>query len=46
MTKTHEIIKTSIGYTVILKHEDGTTNDYRFKNKTEMNRWLKLAGIN
>ena len=44
-TMKYEIRKTAEGYVLIINREDGTRNDYRFKNKAELNRWMKLAGI-
>lgn len=42
----YEIIKNQgKGYTLVISREDGTRNDYRFKNKAELNRWLKAAKI-
>ena len=38
----YEILKATKGF---INREDGTRNDYRFKNKAELNRWMKLAGI-
>lgn len=43
---TYEIVKASKGYVLIINREDGTSNDYRFNNKAELNRWMKLAGMN
>lgn len=46
-TSTYEIFKTSTGvnrWVLVISREDGTRNDYRFKNKAELNRWMKLAG--
>lgn len=40
----YEIRKTAEGYVLIINREDGTRNDYRFNNKAELNRWMKLAG--
>lgn len=45
-TMKYEVIKNSIGYVVVITREDGTTNDYRFTNKRQMNQWMKLAGLN
>ena len=42
----YEILKATKGYILIINREDGTRNDYRFKNKAELNRWMKLAGMN
>ena len=41
----YEILKVGRGYILLIDHADGTRNDYRFKTKAELNRWLKLAGI-
>ena len=41
----YEIRKTAEGYVLIINREDGTRNDYRFNNKAELNRWMKLAVI-
>ena len=41
----YEIRKTAEGYVLIINQEDGTRNDYRFKNKAELNRWMKRAGM-
>lgn len=41
---TYNIVKALKGYVLIINREDGTRNDYRFKNKAELNRWMKLAG--
>ena len=41
----YEIRKTAEGYVLIINREDGT-NNYRFSNKAELNRWMKLAGMN
>lgn len=41
----YEIKKAAKGYILIINREDGTRNDYRFKNKVELNHWMKLAGI-
>ena len=43
---TYNIVKALKGYVLIINREDGTRNDYRFKNKAELNRWLKAAGLN
>jgi hypothetical protein len=32
----YEIRKTAEGYVLIINREDGTRNDYRFKNKAEL----------
>lgn len=42
---TYNIVKASKGYILIINREDGTRNDYRFKNKAELNRWMKRAGM-
>ena len=42
----YKILKATKGYILIINREDGTRNDYRFKNKAELNRWMKLAGMN
>ena len=42
---TYNIVKALKGYVLIINREDGTRNDYRFKNKAELNRWMKLAGM-
>ena len=42
---TYNIVKALKGYVLIINREDGTRNDYRFNNKAELNRWMKLAGI-
>lgn len=43
---THEVIKNQgKGYTLVISRDDGTRNDYRFDNKAQLNRWMKLAGI-
>ena len=41
----YEIRKTAEGYVLSINREDGTRNDYRFNNKAELNRWMKLAVI-
>ena len=41
---TYNIVKALKGYVLIINREDGTRNDYRFNNKAELNRWMKLAG--
>ena len=42
----YEVIKNQgRGYVLIIDREDGTRNDYRFNNKAELNRWMKLAVI-
>lgn len=41
----YEIKKATQGYIIIIRREDGTCNDYRFKNKAELNRWMKRAGL-
>ena len=42
----YEVIKNQgRGYVLIIDREDGTRNDYRFNNKAELNRWMKLAGL-
>nr|WP_325222449.1 hypothetical protein [uncultured Oscillibacter sp.] len=41
----YEIKKLDRGYIIIINREDGTRNDYRFKNKAELNRWMKRAGL-
>lgn len=41
----YEILKVGRGYILLIDHADDTRNDYRFKTKAELNRWLKLAGI-
>ena len=43
---TYEIIKAFKGYVLVINREDGARNDYRFKNKAELNRWMKRAGLN
>lgn len=43
---TYEILKAAKGYVLVINREDGTRNDYRFKNKAELNRWMKAAGLN
>ena len=46
LTMKYEIRKALEGYYIlIINREDGTRNDYRFKNKAEMKRWMKLAGV-
>ena len=42
---THEIVKASKGYILIINREDGTHNDYRFKSEAALNRWMKQAGM-
>lgn len=42
----YEIKKAAKGYIVIITHEDGTVNDYRFTSKRELNAWMKKAGLN
>ncbi len=43
---TYKIVKALEGhYVLIINREDGTRNDYRFNNKAELNRWMKLAGM-
>ena len=42
---TYEILKATKGYVLVINREDGTRNDYRFKNKDELNRWMKRAGM-
>ena len=42
---TYEILKATKGYVLVINREDGTRNDYRFKNKAELNRWMKRAGM-
>ena len=42
---TYIFVKALKGYVLIIIREDGTRNDYRFINKAELNRWMKLAGI-
>lgn len=32
-------------WTIIIEHQDGSRNDYRFNTKAEARRWAKLAGI-
>lgn len=48
MMKSYEVLKNSSGrgYTLIISRNDGTQNDYRFNSKSELNRWMKLAGLN
>lgn len=41
----YEVMKTSDGYVLVITREDGISNDYRFKNKAELDRWMKLAGM-
>ena len=41
----HQILKVGQGYVLVITREDGTRNDYRFGRKTELNRWMKRAGI-
>ena len=43
---TYEILKATKGYVLVINRKDGTRNDYRFKNKAELNRWMKAAGLN
>ncbi len=43
---TYEILKATKGYVLVINREDGTRNDYRFKNKAELNRWMNKAGLN
>ncbi len=46
MKSNYEVIKNqSKGYTVIIRREDGSVNNYRFNNKREVSQWLKLAGL-
>jgi len=43
----YEVMKNSYGcYVLLITREDGTTNDYRFKTKRELNQWVKRAGLN
>ena len=42
----YRIIKTAEGYVIVIDRDDGTSNNYRFNNKAELNRWMKLAGLN
>ena len=42
MTILKKIDKT---WTIIIEHEDGSRNDYRFNTKNEARRWAKLAGL-
>lgn len=42
---TYEIFKMQKGFVLVIHHEDGTQNDYRFSAKSELNRWMKLAGL-
>ena len=44
-TNSYEIRKTSTGYLLLITHQDGTQNDYRFGTKKEMARWLRAAGL-
>lgn len=32
-------------WTLIIEHEDGTRNDYRFSTKVQAKRWTKTVGI-
>lgn len=32
-------------WTIIIEHNDGTTNDYRFSTKNEALKWAKVVGI-
>ena len=32
-------------WTIIIEHEDGSRNDYRFGTKGEARKWAKLAGL-
>lgn len=42
MKTSYEVIKNqSKGYTVIVRRENGETNDYRFNTKKEVNEWMK-----
>ena len=41
----YEIIKAVKGYVLVINRENGTRNDYRFKNKAELDRWMKRAGM-
>ena len=42
----YEVIKNQgEGYTLVISRDDGTRNDYRFKTKAQLTRWMKLAGI-
>lgn len=41
----YEIIKAVKGYVLVIDREDGSRNDYRFKNKAELDRWMKRAGM-
>lgn len=48
MMTTYEVLRNNSGrgYVLIINRDDGTRNDYRFTNKTELNRWMKRAGLN
>ena len=41
----YEIMKVAGGYVLLIDRADSTRNDYRFNSKVQLNRWLKLAGI-
>lgn len=45
LTVKHEIFKSGRGYVLVISQEDGTRNDYRFKNRAELNRWMRRAGM-
>lgn len=46
LTVKYEIRKALEGfYILIITREDGTSNDYRFKTKAELKRWMRRAGM-
>ena len=46
MKTTYTLNKSLEGFWILLlKHEDGSHNSYRFRTKTEAKTWLKRAGL-
>ena len=42
---TAELTKVTKAWIIIISHEDGTMNDYRFTTKAQALQWAKAAGI-
>ena len=46
MKTTYTLNKSREGFWILLlKHEDGSINDYRYRTKTEAKNWLKAVGL-
>lgn len=45
MKTAYEILQVGRNYVLLIHREDGTTNDYRFSRRSEVDRWLKASGL-